>query len=137
MQTFGEKNNEKTVKKSESKIIVAGERRGSNASRRKSMISIAGNIARYFDIFFLSISVTFFSKLSLKKSGTDLNKSEDDEDLPEATDASIREMNSPELAYNIIGVIVSLAVGGVQPLFAIMFSEILRQYSIHFFQVYS
>ena len=74
----------------------------------------------------------FFSKLSLKKSGTDLNKSEDDEDLPEATDASIREMNSPELAYNIIGVIVALAVGGVQPLFAIMFSEILRQYSIHF-----
>ena len=77
---------------------------------------------------------SFFSKLSLKKSGTDLNKSEDDEDLPEATDASIREMNSPELAYNIIGVIVSLAVGGVQPLFAIMFSEILRKYSIHFFK---
>ena len=63
-----------------------------------------------------------------------MNKSEDDEDLPEATDASIREMNSPELAYNIIGVIVSLAVGGVQPLFAIMFSEILRKYSIHFFK---
>ena len=62
-----------------------------------------------------------------------MNKSEDDEDLPEATDASIREMNSPELGYNIIGVIVALAVGGVQPLFAIMFSEILRQYSIHFF----
>ena len=77
---------------------------------------------------------SFFSKLSLKKSGTDLNKSEDDEDLPEATDASIREMNSPELAYNIIGVIVALAVGGVQPLFAIMFSEILRKYSIHFFK---
>ena len=57
MQTFGEKNNEKTVKKSESKIIVAGERRGSNASRRKSMISIAGNIARYFDHFVLNRSL--------------------------------------------------------------------------------
>ena len=53
-----------------------------------------------------------------------MNKSEDDEDLPEATDASIREMNSPELGYNIVGVILALAVGGVQPLFAIMFSEI-------------
>ena len=56
MQTFGDKNDEKTVKKSESKIIVAGERRGSNASRRKSMISIAGNIARYFDHFLLNCS---------------------------------------------------------------------------------
>ena len=68
----------------------------------------------------------------MKKSGTDLNKDEEDEGLPEASEATIREMNSPELCYNIVGVILALAVGGVQPLFAIMFSEILRQYSIHF-----
>ena len=70
----------------------------------------------------------------MKKSGTDLNKDEEDEDLPEASDATIREMNKPELGYNIVGAILALAVGGVQPLFAIMFSEILRQYSIHFFK---
>ena len=47
MQTFSEKAPpEKSVKKSESKILIAGERRGSNASRRKSMASIVGNIAR-------------------------------------------------------------------------------------------
>ena len=37
----------------------------------------------------------------------------------------IRQLNSPELGYNIVGIIVALACGGVQPLFAIMFSEIL------------
>ena len=66
--------------------------------------------------------------MSLKKSGTDLNKDEDDEDLPEASDATIRELNKPELVYNVLGVLIALAVGGVQPLFAIMFSEILGQY---------
>jgi len=45
MQTFAEKTQPvKSVKKSESKILL--ERRGSNASRRKSMVSIVGNIAR-------------------------------------------------------------------------------------------
>ena len=57
MQTFGEKNAEKTVKKSESKIAIAGERRESNASRRKSMISIAGNIARYFSSQFQALKL--------------------------------------------------------------------------------
>merc|ERR1719209_842781 len=112
MQTFAEKTQPvKSVKKSESKIAL--ERRGSNASRRKSMVSIVGNIA---------------SSLSLKKSGTDVSKSEDDEDLPEASDATIRQLNTPELGYNIVGIIVALACGGVQPLFAIMFSEILATY---------
>ena len=37
----------------------------------------------------------------------------------------LRQLNSPELGYNIVGIIVALACGGVQPLFAIMFSEIL------------
>ena len=52
MQTFSEKTPpEKSVKKSESKHLVAGERRGSNGflmagERRTSMVSIVGNIAR-------------------------------------------------------------------------------------------
>ena len=36
-----------------------------------------------------------------------------------------RKLNDPELGYNIVGAIVAFACGGVQPLFAIMFSEIL------------
>ena len=58
-----------------------------------------------------------------------MDKNEDDEDLPEASDATIRDLNKPELIYNILGVLIALCVGGVQPLFAIMFSEILGQYS--------
>ena len=40
-------------------------------------------------------------------------------------------MDKSDWGHNIVGLIVALACGGVQPLFAIMFSDILGNYSIY------
>ena len=39
-----------------------------------------------------NLLITFSSTLALKKSGTDVSNKEDEEDLPEANDASIRRV---------------------------------------------
>ena len=47
------------------------------------------------------------------------------QDLPPASAGRLWKMNAPEWPYILVGTIGALANGAVQPLFAIIFAEIL------------
>lgn len=77
------------------------------------------------------------SKVSKKKVNMDrqksTNKAEDDEelkeDLPESPWSKILAMNKPEAPYMIVGLFFSAITGAAQPLFAVIFAEILAIFS--------
>ncbi|CAK8684913.1 unnamed protein product [Clavelina lepadiformis] len=52
-----------------------------------------------------------------------------DEDLPEISFSRILAYNKPEIGYIIIGCFAAAVNGGIQPVFAILFSEILGVFS--------
>ena len=68
------------------------------------------------------------SKPSRKLSLTDKENEEEKEEIEEQPMASIYGLNRPELCYNITGSITALIVGAIQPLFGIIFAEILNAY---------
>ena len=77
-------------------------------------------------------------KVEAKKSvriSTKSEQKEDDtpeeEEIPEAPMSSIYKLNQPEICYNIFGTIFSFAVGAIQPLFAILFAEILGAFGYY------
>ncbi|XP_076808163.1 ATP-dependent translocase ABCB1-like [Clavelina lepadiformis] len=59
------------------------------------------------------------------------DKEEEDEDLPEVAFSRIMALNKPELFYIIVGCCGAAVNGGVQPCFAILFSEILNVFSLN------
>ena len=74
-------------------------------------------------------------KKSVRISTKDESKKEDDapeeEEIPEASMSSIYKLNQPEICYNIFGTLFSFAVGAIQPLFAILFAEILGAFGYY------
>lgn len=68
------------------------------------------------------------SKPSRKLSLTEKENEEEKEEIEEQPMASIYGLNKPELCYNITGAITALIVGAIQPLFGIIFAEILNAY---------
>ena len=56
-------------------------------------------------------------------------KKELDEDLPDSPWSQIMGMNKPELVYICFGTLCSAIVGAAQPMFAIIFSEIIALFS--------
>ena len=56
---------------------------------------------------------------------------EEEEDIPEVPMSSIYKLNQPEICYNIFGTLFSFAVGAIQPLFAILFAEILGAFGYY------
>ena len=75
------------------------------------------------------------AKKSVRISTKDDSKKDEDvpeeEDIPEAPMSSIYKLNQPEICYNIFGTLFSFAVGAIQPLFAILFAEILGAFGYY------
>ena len=69
------------------------------------------------------------SNMSRKQSLTgEKEEEEPQEEVEEQSMNSIYGLNRPELCYNIVGSITALLVGAIQPLFGIIFAEILNAY---------
>jgi len=65
-----------------------------------------------------------FKKQQSVKTKTETEETSEEEVIEEQPMGSIYKLNQPELCYNILGAIMSFAVGALQPVFAIVFAEI-------------
>ena len=75
------------------------------------------------------------AKKSVRISTKEESKKEEDvteeEEIPEAPMSSIYKLNQPEICYNIFGILFSFAIGAIQPLFGILFAEILGAFGYY------
>ncbi|XP_038049400.1 ATP-dependent translocase ABCB1-like isoform X2 [Patiria miniata] len=79
----------------------------------------------------------FNRMVSTHSAFSDVPDSEDDEEdvVKNFSFLRVMKLNSPELAYMIIGVICSAFSGGVQPAFAVIFSRVLQTFALPLDQV--
>uniref|UniRef100_H2ZR88 Bile salt export pump n=1 Tax=Ciona savignyi TaxID=51511 RepID=H2ZR88_CIOSA len=60
----------------------------------------------------------------------DAEEEEEEEDIPDVPFGRVISLNKPELFYIIVGCIAAAVNGGIQPCFAILFSEILGVFAL-------
>uniref|UniRef100_F6URM6 Multidrug resistance protein 1A n=1 Tax=Ciona intestinalis TaxID=7719 RepID=F6URM6_CIOIN len=57
-------------------------------------------------------------------------EADEDEDLPDYSIMRVIRMNKPEFGYILLGCIAAAVNGGIQPVFAVLFSEILSTFAL-------
>uniref|UniRef100_H2ZR90 Bile salt export pump n=1 Tax=Ciona savignyi TaxID=51511 RepID=H2ZR90_CIOSA len=98
-----------------------------------------GNIQSFIAIadFSFKYGITILTSVTSVRSRTtsggdkdDAEEEEEEEDIPDVPFGRVISLNKPELFYIIVGCIAAAVNGGIQPCFAILFSEILGVFAL-------